>query len=261
MDDGGSLKEVELAKRGVDAFVDRANELHHQGRHTEALKQLERARRLCEKKLGPMHISTVKVLFILSSMRGPDGCKRGPTDANLHFVRFDLSPTDIACRGYYELVRILRRRIFVDELGVQLNVEFDKFDPSSRHILGLLGDAPVSYARWRLDGQVAVIDRLCTLQGYRNRSVGRRCLENVAHDVLSTTAQLQTSFEYMVLLVPRNEGLLQQKLADANFVPVAEYKDQHIPSVQMCLPISVLTTYIPTPLPQKRLFDQEYTGL
>lgn len=34
-------KEVELAKRGVEAFVDRANELHHQGRHVEALKQLE----------------------------------------------------------------------------------------------------------------------------------------------------------------------------------------------------------------------------
>lgn len=34
-------KEIELAKRGVDAFVDRANELHHQGRHVEALKQLE----------------------------------------------------------------------------------------------------------------------------------------------------------------------------------------------------------------------------
>lgn len=34
-------KEVELAKRGVEAFVDRANELHHQGRHAEALKQLQ----------------------------------------------------------------------------------------------------------------------------------------------------------------------------------------------------------------------------
>ena len=34
-------KEIELAKRGVDAFVDRANELHHQGRYAEALKQLE----------------------------------------------------------------------------------------------------------------------------------------------------------------------------------------------------------------------------
>ena len=34
-------KEVELAKRGVEAFVDRANELHHQGRHAEALRQLQ----------------------------------------------------------------------------------------------------------------------------------------------------------------------------------------------------------------------------
>ena len=41
MEDKVGLKEVELAKRGVDAFVDRANELHHQGRHLDALKQLE----------------------------------------------------------------------------------------------------------------------------------------------------------------------------------------------------------------------------
>jgi len=41
MEDKESIKEVELAKRGVDAFVDRANELHHQGRHSDALKQLE----------------------------------------------------------------------------------------------------------------------------------------------------------------------------------------------------------------------------
>jgi len=34
-------KEIELAKRGVEAFVDRANELHHQGRHAEALRQLQ----------------------------------------------------------------------------------------------------------------------------------------------------------------------------------------------------------------------------
>jgi len=36
-----SNKEIELAKRGVDAFIDRANELHHQGRYIDAMKQLE----------------------------------------------------------------------------------------------------------------------------------------------------------------------------------------------------------------------------
>jgi len=41
MEDKQGVREVELAKRGVDAFVDRANELHHQGRHSDALKQLE----------------------------------------------------------------------------------------------------------------------------------------------------------------------------------------------------------------------------
>ena len=34
-------KEVGLAVRGVEAYIDRANELHHQGKHPEAFKQLE----------------------------------------------------------------------------------------------------------------------------------------------------------------------------------------------------------------------------
>mmetsp|Transcript_4378 Transcript_4378/g.16117 ORF Transcript_4378/g.16117 Transcript_4378/m.16117 type:complete len:114 (-) Transcript_4378:536-877(-) len=85
----GNSKEAELAKRGVDAYVDRANELHHQGRHVEAFKQLERARKICEKSLGPAHASTIKVLFIITSMRDVDGSMRKPTDSNLHFTSSD----------------------------------------------------------------------------------------------------------------------------------------------------------------------------
>jgi len=46
--DESNAKELELAKRGVDAFIDRANELHHQGRYADALKQLEVRRTVIE---------------------------------------------------------------------------------------------------------------------------------------------------------------------------------------------------------------------
>mmetsp|Transcript_27998 Transcript_27998/g.95454 ORF Transcript_27998/g.95454 Transcript_27998/m.95454 type:complete len:244 (+) Transcript_27998:113-844(+) len=236
MEDKEGLKEVELAKRGVDAFVDRANELHHQGRHLDALKQLERARRICEKKLGPLHTSTIKVLFILSSLRDSDGSMRRPSDTNLHFVYFETNSGNPSQRGFFELARILRRRIFVEELGVGIQVEFDERDVLSRHVLGLLGDAPVSYARWRLDGNVAVIDRLCTLDGYRQRHVARKCIEDVIQDISTFSLQLKLMVRGLIILVPKHERLLQHKLSEANFRPLAEHANHHVPSVQMWLP-------------------------
>lgn len=229
------LKEVELAKRGVDAFVDRANELHHQGRYEDALKQLERARRICEKKLGPQHNSTIKVLFILSSMRDIDGSMRGPADSNLHFVYFETNSGKVN-NGYIELARILRRRIFIEELGVHNQAEFDEHDIISRHVLGLFGDAPVSYARWRFDGDVAIIDRLCTLDGYRQRNVARKCLEYVVQDISTFSTEMKLIVHGLIILVPKHEMLLQHKLCQANFLPLAECSTPHVPSIKMWLP-------------------------
>jgi len=246
-----SNKEIELAKRGVDAFIDRANELHHQGRYIDAMKQLERARRICEKKLGPLNQSTVKVLFIMSSMREADGTKRGPSNLNLHFVGFDSRTAQDTREGYFQLARILRRRIFVEELGVGVDVEFDEHDFTSQHVLGLFGDAPVTYARWHIVGHAAVVDRLCTLPEYRRRSVARRCLEYVAHDVMSSN-RLTQCVECLSVMVPNQETELQQKLAQAHFVPMTDTVFEHLSTIQMCramvdarLPIETTSSGLP----------------
>mmetsp|Transcript_12152 Transcript_12152/g.48922 ORF Transcript_12152/g.48922 Transcript_12152/m.48922 type:complete len:209 (-) Transcript_12152:689-1315(-) len=198
----------------------------------DTISSSQRARRICEKKLGPLHSSTVKVLFILSSMREADGTKRGPADMNLHFVIFNLTNADSSHQGYYKLARILRRRIFVDELGIQDDVEFDELDGVSRHSIGLFGDAPASYARWRVNGEAVVVDRLCTLPGYRMRHVARKCLENLAQNVAEATGHV--AVQRFIMLVPRDQTILQHKLMQANFVPLMECTNGHIPSVQMC---------------------------
>jgi len=229
-------KEVELAKRGVEAFVDRANELHHQGRHVEALKQLERARRICEKKLGPMHNSTVKVLFILSSMREVDGTLRKPADANLHFRFFDITMDESEYRNNIDISRILRRRAYVDELGVPTDIEFDKLDAESRHSLGFYGDAPVSYARWRVDGNSALVDRVCTLRAYRYRGVARRCLEHIARDVSRCASRMQLCLHGLVIFVPQAQDMIKKKLVQANFIPLDEHPVGYLSCTRMCLP-------------------------
>lgn len=167
-------------------------------------------------------------------MRDSDGSMRGPADTNLHFVYFEAGNANQ--HGSFELARILRRRIFIEELGIRNQVEFDKHDTISRHVLGLFGDAPACYARWRLDGNIAIIDRLCTLNGYRQRRVARKCLENVVQDISSCSVALNSVVQGLIVLVPKHERALQQKLLDANFSPLEGLVPHHMPSIQMWLP-------------------------
>mmetsp|Transcript_32697 Transcript_32697/g.101199 ORF Transcript_32697/g.101199 Transcript_32697/m.101199 type:complete len:176 (-) Transcript_32697:393-920(-) len=169
-------------------------------------------------------------------MRDSDGSMRGPADTNLHFVYFEAGNTNQ--QGCFELARILRRRIFIEELGIGKQVEFDKHDIISRHVLGLFGDAPACYARWRLDGDIAIIDRLCTLNGYRQRRVARQCLENIVQDISSFSVTLNLVVQGLIILVPKHESALQRKLLEANFLVLRGCIPHHMPSVQMWLPAS-----------------------
>lgn len=166
-----------------------------------------------------------------------DGTMRRPADRNLHFVIFDKS-SDLAYKNYLGLAHIIRRRTFVDELGVPCEIEFDCIDADSRHSLGLYGDAPVCYARWRIDEKWAVVDRLCTLQGYRHRGVARSCLENIIKDVCLFASRSNLPLSGLIVLVPQSLSRLQQKLAQANFFPLAEPTTEHLPSTPMCLVVS-----------------------
>jgi len=177
-------------------------------------------------------------------MRDADGTMRRPADTNLHFVVFDAA-TGLAYQNYLELARIIRRRAFVDELGVPFEVEFDSLDASSRHSLGLYGDAPVSYARWRMDQNWAVVDRLCTLHGYRHRGVARSCLQNILREVILLASRSDSPLRGLVVLVPQSHTLLQHKLAQANFIPAGDLLTRgHVPSTRMCLTLdpSMLST-------------------
>ena len=51
-------REMEVAERGVDAFINRADNLCRSGKNDEAIQYLDRALRLCLKKLGPDHPKT-----------------------------------------------------------------------------------------------------------------------------------------------------------------------------------------------------------
>lgn len=184
-----------------------------------ALYVAQRARKLCEKKLGPLHDSTLKVSFILNSIRDVDGALRRPADRNLHFISFN-AMSKVGYQNYLDLAKIIRRRAFVEELGVSPDEESDSMDNNSNHLLGLYGDAPVSYARWRMDESQALIDRLCTLRGYRYRGVARSCFETVIKEASAQITASNKTLSGLTLLVPHTQTLLKQKLVQSNFVPM-----------------------------------------
>ena len=109
------------------------------------------------------------------------------SDRNLHFESFDV--TSATTEKYSQhvtrwsalstLAMLMRRDIFMIAQKVPEELEFDahESEPTTRHVLGLIGDGPVAYARWRLatigGNNVALFDRLCVKEPYRTRGVAR----------------------------------------------------------------------------------------
>lgn len=96
----------------------------------------------------------------------------------------------------------------MEEGRISADLEFDAHDQSSRHVLGLLGDAPVLCARWRIEHEaeggeddsgrendnrssVAVIDRLAVLGSYRGRGFSSTALKFLVGDVESMAREMQ----------------------------------------------------------------------
>ena len=96
-------------------------------------------------------------------------------------------------------------------------LERDDCEAQSRHILGLIGDAPVSYARWRVmsaadvDGAAAapaappvvVIDRLVTLPAYRRRGFAKLTLTDTLMDILQMMMQAGVAVQRIAMFIPR----------------------------------------------------------
>ncbi len=134
-----------------------------------------------------------------------------PSSASLHFEAVDQRQEANAFKSHWALARIIRNRVFVEEGRIAEELEFDAHDPTARHVLGRLGDAPVLCARWRLEhpgtdgngnaasveqqqqqqGTVAVIDRLAVLGPYRTRGFSTKALEFLLQDIHTTAQEMQ----------------------------------------------------------------------
>jgi hypothetical protein len=150
-------KERERVERGVDAFIDQADKLCRAGKQEQAIKCLDRALKLCQRKLGPDHPKTA--LALTKRNIAPQVQSFGPTNPSLHFDIFDHTAEEIVYRGNFEICRIIRRKVYVEELQIESSLEYDTFDPSSRHVIAKVGDAAIGCVRWRIEQSGALSGR------------------------------------------------------------------------------------------------------
>jgi predicted GNAT family N-acyltransferase len=76
----------------------------------------------------------------------------------------------------------IRRKVFVDEQGVNRTLEYDKEDQSNHYLL-LLAGKPIATARWRETENGIKLERFAVLPEFRNRGFGEIILAEVLKDV------------------------------------------------------------------------------
>lgn len=77
----------------------------------------------------------------------------------------------------YEAVISIRKKVFVQEQNVPVNMEFDSYDIKSKHIIVLFNDKPIGCARLRFYDNKIRLERIALLKKYRNKGFGKELLE------------------------------------------------------------------------------------
>ena len=86
-------------------------------------------------------------------------------------------------KEYADMANAIRRRVFVDEQGVDPALEYDK-EENAHHYLLTINDKPIATARWRETEEGIKLERFAVLSEFRNRGIGEIILKEVMKDVI-----------------------------------------------------------------------------
>ncbi len=84
----------------------------------------------------------------------------------------------------YKQVMEVRRKVFVEELGLDPEYDFDGKDDEAVHFLMLVDEKPAGSARWLETTEGILIERLAIIPAYRGLGLGSLLLRYVVKDVL-----------------------------------------------------------------------------
>ena len=94
--------------------------------------------------------------------------------------RFSFQDTEMAEKAF-----AIRKMVFVEEQGVDPNLEYDHEEEASHYLL-FLGEKPIATARWRETEKGIKLERFAVLPQFRNRGIGEIILKEVLKDVSSS---------------------------------------------------------------------------
>ncbi len=90
----------------------------------------------------------------------------------------------------YKQVMQVRRQVFVEEVGLEPEYDFDGLDDEAVHFLLMVDEQPAGAARWRETKEGVVIERLSIVKKYRGLGLGTLLLRYVVKDVLPSKRKI-----------------------------------------------------------------------
>ena len=89
-----------------------------------------------------------------------------------------------ADKEFAEQAFAIRRKVFVEEEGVDPRLEYDSNEETAHHYLLSIGEKPIATARWRETEKGIKLERFAVLPEFRNRGFGEVILKAVLNDVI-----------------------------------------------------------------------------
>lgn len=90
------------------------------------------------------------------------------------------------CRTIFRI----RNSVFVEEQHVDEREEFDDFEKTSIHYLGIFNGVPAGTARWRITNAGIKLERFAVLKEYRKKGVAAAILKRVLNDTVTAGVRI-----------------------------------------------------------------------
>lgn len=80
----------------------------------------------------------------------------------------------------------VRRKVFVEEQGVPLDLELDELDKTADHFVVYNAGEPIGAGRFReVSSGIGKVERVCILQNYRGKKLGKQIMHELENHATS----------------------------------------------------------------------------
>ncbi len=87
-------------------------------------------------------------------------------------------------KTHFDNARDVRKQVFVDELKINQDDEFDDYDDESHHFIAQNDEGEtVGAARWRRTPQGIKLERFAVIREYRNLGIASKLISTILDDI------------------------------------------------------------------------------